>query len=64
MRYIVFVAKPDGNRPIGKPRRTWVNNIMMDPEERRLKSVDWIGLAQDRRKWRALVNAVTTLRVA
>jgi hypothetical protein len=57
------VAKPEGRRPLGRPRRLWVNNIRMDLVEVGWGDVDWIGLAQDRHKWRAVVNSVLNLRV-
>jgi len=57
------VGKPDGNRPLGKPRRRWVNNIRMDLQEVGCGHVDWIRLAQDRDGLRKLVNAVMNLRV-
>jgi hypothetical protein len=52
-----------GKRPLGRPRRRWVDNIRMDLGEVGWGDVDWIGLAQDRNKWRALVNSVLNLRV-
>jgi hypothetical protein len=52
-----------GKRPLGRPRRRWIDNIKMDRLERGLSVVDWIGLAQDRYRWRALVNSVMNLRV-
>jgi hypothetical protein len=55
--YRVLVRKPEGKRPLGRPRRRWVDNIKMDLLETGWGGVDWIGLAQDRDKWRALVNA-------
>jgi hypothetical protein len=58
------VGKPEGRRPLGRPRRRWVDNIRMDLVEVRWGDVDWIGLAQDRDRWRALVNSVMNLRVA
>ena len=61
--YRVLVRKPEGKRPLGRPRRRWVNNIRMDLQEVGCGYVDWIGLAQDRDRWRTLVNAVTILRV-
>jgi hypothetical protein len=61
--YRLFVGKPEGKRPLGRPRRRWVDNINMDLLEIGWGGVDWIGLAQDRDKWRALVNAVMNLRV-
>jgi hypothetical protein len=57
------VGKPEGNRPLGRPRHRWVDNIKMDILEIIWGGVDWIGLAQDRHKWGALVNAVMNLRV-
>jgi hypothetical protein len=56
--YRLLVGKPEGKRPLGRPRRRWV-----DLSEIGWGGVDWIGLAQDREKWRALVNAVMNLRV-
>jgi hypothetical protein len=56
--YKLLVRKPEGKRPLGRPRRRWVNNIKMDLLEIGWSGVDWIGLAQDMDKWRALVNAV------
>jgi hypothetical protein len=61
--YWLLVAKPEGNRPLGKPRREWVDNVRVDVRKIGLGVVDWIGLTQDRNKWRALVNAVMNLRV-
>jgi hypothetical protein len=52
-----------GKRPLGRPRRRWVDNIRMDLGEVGSGDVDWIGLAQDRNKWRALVNSVLNLWV-
>jgi hypothetical protein len=52
-----------GKRPLGRPRRRSVDNIKMDLVEKGWGNVDWIGLAQDRDKWRALVNAVMNLQV-
>jgi hypothetical protein len=57
------VGKPEGRRPLGRPRRRWVDDIRMDVGEVGSGDVDWIGLAQDRDRWRALVNAVMNLRV-
>jgi hypothetical protein len=62
--YRLFVGKPDGRRPLRRPRRTWLDNIRMDLVEVGWGDVDWIGLAQDRDRWRALVNAVLNLRVS
>ena len=61
--YKVLVGKPEGKRQLGRPRRRWVDNIRMDPQEVGCGYVDWIGLAQDRYGWRKLVNAVMNLRV-
>ena len=59
----VLVGKPEGKRPLGRPRRRWVDNIRMDVQEVGCGYVDWIGLAQDRDRWRTLVSAVMNLRV-
>jgi len=59
----VLVGKPEGKRPLGRPRRRWEDNIKMDLQEVGCEGWDWIELAQDRDKWRALVNAVMNLRV-
>jgi hypothetical protein len=61
--YRLLVGKPEGKRPIGRPRRRWIDNIKMYLSEIGLSVVDWIGLAQDRYRWRALVNSVMNLRV-
>jgi hypothetical protein len=61
--YRLLVGKPEGKRPLGKPRRRWLDNIKMDLLEVGLSVVDWIGLAQDKYRWRALVNTVMNLRV-
>ena len=61
--YSVLVGKPEGKRPRGRPRRRWVDNIGMDLQEVGCGYVDWIGLAQDRDRWRALVCAVMNLPV-
>jgi hypothetical protein len=61
--YRLLVGKPDGKRPLGRPRRRWIDNINMDLLEIGLSVVDWIGLAQDRYRRRALVNSVMNLRV-
>jgi hypothetical protein len=61
--YILLVGKPEGRRPPGRPRRRWVDNIRMELREVGCGYVDWIGLAQDRNRWRALVNSVSNLRV-
>jgi hypothetical protein len=57
------VGKPEGKRPLGRPRRRWVDNIKMDLRETGCDGVDWIDMAQDRDLWRALVNTVLNLRV-
>jgi hypothetical protein len=56
--YRLLVGKPEGKRPLERPRHRWVDNIKMDLLVIGWGGVDWIGLAQDRDKWRALVNAV------
>jgi hypothetical protein len=61
--YRLLVGKPEGNRTLRRPRRRWVDNIKTDLLEIVWGGVDWIGLAQDRDKWTALVNAVMNLRV-
>ena len=60
--YRVLVGKPEGRRPLGRPRRRWVD-IRMDLQEVGCGYMDWIGLTQDRDGWRALVSAVMNLRV-
>jgi hypothetical protein len=57
------VGKPEGKRPLGRARRRWMDNIKMNFGEIGSGGVDWIGLAQDRDKWRALVNSVLNFRV-
>jgi hypothetical protein len=61
--YRILVGKPEGKRPLGRPRHKWVNNIKMDLRNIGCDSVDWIDLAQDRDQWRALVNTVMNLWV-
>jgi len=61
--YRVLVGKPDGRRPLGRPRLRWEDNIRMDLREVGCECVDWMELAQDRDRWRALVSAVMNLRV-
>jgi hypothetical protein len=63
-RYLrLLVGKPEGKRPLGRPMRRWIDNIKKDLLEIGLSVVDWIGLAQDRYRLRALVNSVMNLRV-
>jgi hypothetical protein len=61
--YRLLVGKPEGKRPLGRPRRRWMDNIKMDLLEIGLNVMDWNGVAQDRYRWRALVNSVMKLRV-
>jgi hypothetical protein len=61
--YRVLTGKPEGKRPLVRPRRRWEDGIRMDLREIDWGSVDWIQLAQDRDRWRALVNKVMNLRV-
>jgi hypothetical protein len=61
--YRLLVGKPEGRRPLGRLRRRWLSNIRMDLVEVGWGEVDWIGLAQDRDRWRALVNKVIILRI-
>ena len=61
--YRVLMGKLEGKRPLGRPRRGWENNIKMDLQEVGCGGMDWIELAQDRERWRALVNVVMDLRV-
>jgi hypothetical protein len=61
--YKVLVGKPEGKRPLGRPRRGWKDGIIMDVREIGLGSVDWIRLAQGRDRWRDVVSAVMNLRV-
>jgi len=61
--YRVLVGKPEGRRPLGRPRCRWVDSIMMDLQEVGCGYMGWIGLAQDRDRWRTLVSAVMNLRV-
>ena len=59
----VLVGKPEGKRPLGRPRRRWVDNIRTDLQEVWCGYMEWIGLAQDRDRWRTLVSTVINLRV-
>ena len=61
--YRVLVRKPEGKRPLGRPRRKWEDNIKMDIQEVGCGGMDWIQLARDRDSWRALVNVVMNIRV-
>jgi hypothetical protein len=61
--YKVLVGKPEGRKPLGRPRRRWEDGVRMDLEEIGLGGVHWIRLAQDRDRWRAVVRAVMNLRV-
>ena len=61
--YRFLVGKPKGKRTLGRPRRRWVDNIRMDLQEVGCGYMDWIGLAQDRGRWRTLVSAVMNIRV-
>ena len=61
--YRVLVGKPEGKKPLGRPRRRWEDNIKMDLKEVGCGGMDWIDLYQDRDRWRALVNAVMNFRV-
>jgi hypothetical protein len=61
--YRVLVGKSEGKRPLARPRYRWEDNIKMDLQEVGCGGMDWIGLAQDRDSWRALVNAIMNLRV-
>ena len=61
--YRVLVGKPEGKSPLGRPMRRWVDNIKMDHQEVGCGYIAWIGLAQDRDRWRTLVSAVMNLGV-
>jgi len=61
--YRVLLGKPEGRRPLGRPRGRWVDNIRMDLQEVECRGMDWIGLAQDRESWRTLVSVVMNLRI-
>jgi hypothetical protein len=62
--YRLLVGKPEGKRPLGRPRRRWVDNIRMGLGEVGWVDVNWIGLAKDRNRWRAVVNSVLNLWVS
>jgi hypothetical protein len=61
--YRILVYKPEGKRPLGRPRHRWVDNIKMDLRQIGWGAMDWIDLAQNRDQWRALVNIVMNLKV-
>ena len=61
--YRVLVGKPEGKRPLGRPRSRWKDNIKMELQEVGCRGMDWIELAKDRDTWRALVNEVMNFRV-
>jgi hypothetical protein len=61
--YRLLVGKPEGKRPLGRPRRRWIDNIKKELLDIGLSIVDWIGQAQDRYRWRVLTNVVMNLRV-
>jgi hypothetical protein len=61
--YRILVGKPKGKMPLGRTRRTWVDNIKIDLREMEWDGMDWIDLAENRNQWRALVNTATNLRI-
>jgi hypothetical protein len=61
--YRILMGKPEGKRPLGRPRRRWVDNIKMDLREIGWGGMNWIRLTQSRHQWRALVNTVMNLRI-
>ena len=61
--YRVLVGRPEGKRPLGRPRRRWKDNVKMDLQEVGCGGMEWIELAQGRDRWRALVNAIMNLRI-
>jgi len=61
--YLVLVGKPEGKRPLGRPRRIWEDNIKMDFQEVGCGGMAWIELAEDRDRWQALVNVVMNLQI-
>jgi hypothetical protein len=61
--YRILVGKPEGKRPLERPKRRWVDNIKIHPREIGWRGMDWIDLAQNKDQWRALVNTVINLRV-
>jgi hypothetical protein len=60
---MTYIIHTEGKRPLGKPRRRWEDNIKIDLQEVGCGGMDWIELAEDRERWRALVNRVMNLRV-
>jgi hypothetical protein len=62
--YRILLGKPQGNRPLGRPRNRWVDNIKTDLRETRWDGMDWINLAQDREQWRVPVKTVINLQVS
>jgi hypothetical protein len=61
--YRILVGKPEGKRPLGRPRRRWEDNIKLDLRERGIDGANWIQVPKDRVQWRAFVNMVMNLRV-
>jgi hypothetical protein len=61
--YMVLIGRPEGKRPLGRPRRRWEDNIRMDLREIGINGANWIQLAQDRVQWRAFLNTVKNLRI-
>jgi hypothetical protein len=61
--YRILVGRTEGRRPLGRPRRRWEDNIKMDRKEVGWEVLEWIDMAQDRDRWRAVVSAVMNLRV-
>jgi hypothetical protein len=61
--YMMLVGEPEGKTPLGRPRRRWVDNIKIDLREIEWDSMDWIDLAEDRDRWRALLNTIINFRV-
>jgi hypothetical protein len=59
----MHIGKPEGKRPLGRPKRVWVDNIKMDPREIGRDIMNWLDLVQDRDQWKALVNTIMSLRV-
>jgi hypothetical protein len=62
--YRILVGKPGGKRPLGRPRRRWVDNVTLDLRETGWDGMDWINLVQDKDQWRAVVNTVMNIRVS